>query len=150
MGILDNLLEDDLSTINDLPTYEVPPKGFYKLRVKAVEDKMITLKDGAQAPVIQIDYIALEALELSDPTEEAKFKPNMEFGESYFFHNDPEKTKSALKTTFAEVSVRFGCKTLKEMLEKLEGLEVFATVNQRKDKNDAEKVYAQIRNVTVA
>ena len=150
MGILDSLLEQDLDKIADLPTYEVPPKGLYRLLVKQVEEKMVTIKDGAQAPVIQIDYIALEALELADPTESEKFKPNMEFGESYFFHNDPEKTKSALKTTFGEVSVAFGCKTLKDTMEKLVGLEIFATVNQRKDKNDPEKVYAQIRNVKVA
>jgi len=151
MGLLDTLLEEDLTTIADLPTYEVPPNGFYKLLIKGVEEKMVTLKDGkGDAPTININYVVKEAVEVSDPSESDKVKPDMEFGEGYMFFNNPEMTKSALKTTFADVAVRFGCKTLKDILEKLPGLEIYALVKQRKDKNDPDKVYAQIRNVKVA
>src|SRR4249919_1396204 len=93
MGLLDSLLEQDLTEIADLPTYEVPPAGFYKLRVKSVEEKMVTLRDGkGEAPTININYEVLEALELADPSEAEKVKENMEFGEGYMFFQDPEKT----------------------------------------------------------
>src|SRR4051812_47166929 len=102
MGMLESLLSTNLSDIADLPTYSVPPVGVYRLQIKKIEEKEIDLSKGGKAPVIQFDYVAKEAMELNDETQRAEFVPDMEFGESYFFHNDPQKTLSAMKATFDE------------------------------------------------
>lgn len=150
MSLLDTLLDQDLSEIADLPTFEIPPKGFYRLLVSKVEEKTVDLSGGkGKAPVIQFDYQVVEPLELEDESERELVKVGQNFSESYFFHNDPEKTKQAIKTTFKAVGESLGCKTLKELVEKLQGCEIAATVNHRKDKNDSEKIYAQIRNAQI-
>lgn len=151
MGLLDGLLDQNLSEIDDLPTYEVPPNGFYRLLVKSVEEKTVNTKNGEEA-ILDIKYIVKEALELSDPTQADQVKENQEFNESYFFRNNAEMTTSALKTTFAEVALHFGYKKLSETLGNLKGLELFATVKRRIDSKDPEnvKTYAQVKGAKVA
>lgn len=152
-SLLDGLLDQNLNTIADLPTYAVPPNGFYKLLVKKVEKKKITTKNGEEE-ILDIQYVVKEALELSDPAaEEArpaaeKVKEGQEFNESFFFRNKPEMTLSALKTNFADVAATFNCQTLRETLDKLEGLEIAAQLKQRVDK-ESDRVFAQLRNIKV-
>jgi len=151
MSLFDAMLDQDLTEIADLPTYEVPPKGIYKLLVFKVEQKEVEVqnkdKQKIQAPVIQFDWKVVEPLELVNPEEAESIKPDTQFSESYFFHNDPEKTKAALKDSFKEVASSLGIKNLKQLVEQLQGLEVIGNVKHRVDKNDKEKIYAQVRDI---
>lgn len=155
-GILDNLLDQDLDAIADLPSYEIPPDGFYKLLITKAEQKTVTIKDNKEAAVLDIGYKVMEVVELSDPTQRSLVEnedgslKNIEFNETYFFHNDPEKTKSAIKGVFQEVGTALGLKNLGAVVAALPSLEVYATLKHREDKNDKDKVYAKISNVKVA
>ena len=162
MGILDGILDQNLTEIADLPTYEIPPAGAYKFLVKSCEEKPgVEMKKGDTADVLSINYVVQEVVELADPLlADSLIDPvsgelkKIEFNESYFFRAaDPkslEMTKSALKATFAEVAEAWKLKTLKELIDRLPGAEIYCILKHRKDKNDETKVYAQVRNAKLA
>jgi hypothetical protein len=158
MGILDSLLDQNVADIEDLPSYKVPPPGFYKLLIKQAEQKVVKISGDREAPCLNMGYKILEVMELKqgvDPKEinrDEAGQPNQEFNETYFFipGQEHEKTVQAIKTAFKEVAEKLGLTTMKALVESLEGLEVYAVVENRKDKDDKERLYAKVTNVKLA
>lgn len=150
MGMMETLLDQDISTIADLPTFNPPPKGAYKLLIKKVEaDRMIEIEK-VEYPAVSVQYSILQIVELANPEDASKVKVTDEFNETFLFMKDTEKTKSAIKTCFKGVGEKLGITNLMAIINKLEGMEVYALVTQRKDKKDPDRVYANVSNVTPA
>jgi len=152
MGILDELLSQNLNEIDDLPTYEAPPNGTYRLSIVKCEEKMVDTQKQKNVPVLDIGYKITEVLELTNEEEREEVKENHEFNESYFFLDDKKKTMEAIATTFREVAIGLGIgnQPLNALVPMLKDLSIFATVKRRKDKNDDTKTYAQVRNARLA
>lgn len=157
-GILDNLLDQNISDIDDLPSYKVPPAGFYKLEITKAEQKEVKISGDRVAPTLQMEYKILEVVDLKDQSQATEInrdeggQPNQVFNEAYFFipGQDTSKTVAAIKTAFKEVASGLGFTTMSELVNGLNGLTIFATVEHRKDKDDKEKVYARVGNVKLA
>jgi len=137
---LSGLLDESLDSIPDAPSYVIPPKGFYKLRVTA------DAKDIADKPAIQLTYEILDTLELVEATDTPVANGGI-FNESFFM--DKPEGKSYLKRTLEGVSAHFGCTTLLQAVEKCQGLEIGGTVKHRNNKNDKDKPYCSVENITV-
>lgn len=150
MGILDGILGVELTEIADLPTYEIPPEGVFRFLVKEVTEKTVTLsKTQEECPALDFKYEVIEAIELTDPSQMELVKPGQQFNETYFFRADKsslEMTKSALKATFGEVAKAMGETNLMGCIGKLQGMEILGVLKHRKDKQDKEKFYAQVRD----
>jgi hypothetical protein len=147
--LLGSLLDQDLSEIAELPTYEIPPKGYYRLHIAKVEQKTADIKDSVAVPLIQVDYQVVECLELADETQREDVKPNQIFSETFFFYQDVEMTKKAIRTVYKDIGEKLKCKTLANLVESLQGLTVCAQVGHRKDKNDKDKFYAKLTNLVL-
>lgn len=153
-GILDNLLDQDIADIADLPSYDVPPNGLYRLQGTKADEKQVKLANGTEAPVLDVGYKILEVVELSDPTQASALKVDektgnilQEFNETYFFHNDPKRTMEAVKDAFKEAMTASGTTNVgKFFKENFVGGEFFAVVKRRHDK-EKDRDFARVSNV---
>jgi len=139
---IDDLMDSSIDDLKDLPPFIVPPVGHYKLQVslakKVVNDN----------PCIEASFVLLETLELKNPAEtpaeigtkfSSLFQLNNEFGQGAF---------KALVTPIAAGLGLQGSK-VSVLVEKIQNITIGASLKQRKDKNDADKVYAQVLNPEV-
>lgn len=144
---LAGLLAANLDDVADLPSFAVPPAGYYKLAlticVKKINDK----------DAVEFDYTVMEVLELADPS---KTPPTLgdKFNESFQITNEIGlgKFKAAatpimdalVTTSFADI-----------LGNQVQGMEVFATLKRRVHKDDKQlpeadqRVYAEVSNLTV-
>jgi hypothetical protein len=150
-SMLDSLLDANLADIADLPEYaDFIPTGFYKLKIETVERKSVEITDKeskqkVQAPVLQLVYSVQETLELEDQSVE-KIKPNTRFNISYFFNKDPQKSLEVIKANFKNIAEQLGITNVAELIGKLQGLEVGATVKSKKAKDKEDTYYIQVSN----
>ena len=139
---LNALMAASLDDIADLPSFEVPPAGYYKLAL-SIATKKINEKDA-----IEFNFVVLETMELADPdgtTSAAgtKFSTAFQIGNPVGLG----KFKEAAKPLMASL----GTASYADIISgQVQGMEVFAVLKQRADKNDPSKVYADVRNITVA
>lgn len=136
-----SILSADLSDIADLAGFSVPNNGYYKLSVAA------TQKEINSKSAIVLDYEVVEVMEMADPTAAPPVIGD-KFGESFFIDN--EIGVSFLKKALAPYSAALGTGNVGSLLEQMQGLQIFATVKRRADKNDATKFYATVSGATLA
>lgn len=142
MKSIEDLMDLSLDDLKDLPPFEVPPVGHYKLRLslawKEVNDKQC----------IEAQFEVVETLELTDTSAQpcaagtkfsTLFQLANEFGQGAF--------KELVKPLMEGLGL--GGKKVSEIVKEVQNVEIAATVKHRKDKNDKEKVYANVVNVTL-
>lgn len=136
-----SLLNTDLADLVDLPDFKVPNNGYYKLSLEC------EVKEVNGADAVTVYYTVLETLELADPAAEPA-KVGDQFSDLFSLGNEFGVGK--LKKFLQPFSVAFGTSNIGALIEQLQGVQVFATVRQRKDKKDETKVYAIVEGITVA
>ena len=132
------MLDDNLDDIPDLPVFGVPPKGSYKVMFKGLEPKSVNNK-----ACQEVQVTIMETRELTDP-EAVPPAAGMEVSELVWFHNDPVKAKGVLKLKFQAIADELHENNLKLLVEKAKGMELYAFIDVRKDKEDKEKLYPSI------
>lgn len=137
-AMMSALLDDNLDDIPDLPDFGVPPKGAYRLRVDGFPYKTVNEK-----LCVEVQVVVLETRELADPNAIPP-KVGMQVTELVWFHNDPVKAKGVLKKKLEAVGEEIGEGNLSKLMERATGMELFGTIDHRKDKEDKDKVYANI------
>ena len=139
---LAGLLAANLDDVADLPSFEVPPAGYYKLALD-IEVKKINDKDA-----VVFKYTVLETLELADATQ-TPCEVGTKFDTAFMITNEIGLGK--FKEAAKPVMEALGTTQFAEILgNQVRGMEVFATLKTRKDKNDPDKVYASVSNITPA
>ena len=139
---LDALLSASLDDIADLPSFEVPAPGHYKLGV-TISIKKINEKDA-----VEFGYEVLEVMELADsagipPIIGTKFSTAYQIGHPIGL--------GKFKEAAAPIMEALGTTSYAEVLNgQVAGMQVYATVKRRADKDDPEKFYANVVKVTVA
>lgn len=139
---IEDLMDASIDDLKDLPPFIVPPVGHYKLGMslsrKVVNDK----------PCIQAEYVVKETLELKN-SQEAPAEVGTKF--SQLFTMDNEFGQGAFKALVAPLVAGLGLqgKKIAEIIAAVQNVDVHATVKQRKDKDDKDKVYANVQNVEV-
>lgn len=136
----EDLLNANLDDLADMDGFGPPPDGAYKLSLSIQQKKI------SDAHAVEFNYSVLEALELADPTAEMP-KVGKKFSEAYRLNN--EFGVGAMKAAIKPIAAGLGLSNLGEIIEQAQGLEVFATVGHRVDKNDATKSYARVSNITL-
>lgn len=133
---MDELLDNDLDSFADMPEFVTPPAGVYTLNIVKMEAKTINDK-----PVMQINFKVLETAELTNAGD-TPVDAGTPFNVSYFLNSD--FGQGALKKVTANIKEALGVRTTRELMEACQGMEVSAVLSNRKDKNDATKVYVQV------
>lgn len=138
MGLLSKSIDD----IEDLPGFEVPVPGMYSLKfstsVKVVNDK----------DCVEASFEVIECLEQNDPETEPT-KAGTKF--SMLFQLGNEIAEGKLKEIVVPVAAHFGEKDMAKLVtETCKDLIITAKVKRRADKNDKDKFYADVSQVTIA
>lgn len=138
LGLLDKSIDD----IDDLPGFEVPVNGIYTLKVNTAV-KVVNAKD-----CIESSFEVIECIEQNDPAETAT-KPGTKF--SMLAHIDNDIAMGKFKEMIAPIAVHFGERNLLKLVTDVcRDVIVVAKVKRRADKQDADKFYADVSNVTIA
>lgn len=136
------LLDKSIDDIDDLPGFEVPVPGMYTLKFWT-ELKVVNDKD-----CVSCNFETIECLEQND-AEEPPTKSGTKFNTLHQVENDIAMGK--LKELLVPVSQHFGVSNVATLVTETckEPLIVVAKVKRRKDKNDADKFYADVSGLQV-
>jgi hypothetical protein len=138
LGLLDKSIDD----IEDLPGFEVPVNGVYTLKfstaIKVVKDK----------DCVEANFEVIECQEQNDP-EATPTKAGTKF--SMLFQLENEIAQGKMKELVMPIAAHFGERNMGKLItETCKDLIINAKVTRRADKEDKEKFYANVTNVTVA
>lgn len=139
---LDLLFAASLDDIADLASYETPPKGSYILTVTT------DVKEINKKAAIEAAFTVVETVEL-DNAEDKACAVGTKFFVAFMLGNPVSEGK--LKQFLAPFAAHFGTTNVGELVrDTIKDVTVAAIMKHRKDKDDPEKLYADLRNVTVA
>lgn len=140
---IDQLLDSTLDDLADLPEFKTFPAGAYNGMVK------LSVKKMGDNTGVEFHFTNQEVVELSDPTAEAPaagattsvgFLLNNEYGQGAL--------KKVLESMKAGLNLPEGTSN-REIIVLCQDINCMAVFGVRADKNDATKVYQQLKNVTV-
>jgi len=140
MSELDNLLDTTLDDIEDLPSFTPFPAGAHRV-LASFEQKEIN-----SHPAIELNLKMVEVVELAEPTAtppvpgdtaNTMFLLDNEFGLGNF---------KKCATPFGEA---LGFSTMREIVEGVKEVECIVMTSVRKDKNDPDKLYLNVKEIAV-
>lgn len=143
---IEDLMDSSLDALKDLPGFEVPPKGHYKLRVslerKAVNDH----------PSIEAKCEVVETLELANKSETA-VENGTKFGQLFMMDN--EWGQGGFKGFAVPIGKALGFETVGAVVQGVQNVLIAATIGHRYHKEDRSKpvgerrTYADLQNIEV-
>jgi hypothetical protein len=136
---IEDLMDATVDDLADMPAFIIPPKGHYKLRT-TLERKMVN-----EHPSVEASFVVLETLELENKTE-APVENGTKF--SQLFMMDNEFGQGAFKEFIPGIADGLGLKGKKmsEVIVAVKDIQIAATLKHKKDKEDKEKIYANVVN----
>ena len=141
LDAMDNLLDATLDDLEDLPEFTPFKPGAHKVTasfdVKEINDKQ----------AVELAFTLVETLELSDPQQE-KDAPGHTSSTMFLLEN--EYGRGNLKKCAAPFGVALGFSTIREIVEGVKDVECLILTTVRKDKNDPDKVYLNVKEIQVA
>lgn len=137
-----SLLDKNLSDIEDLPGFDVPPNGSYTLLANASTKKI------NKELYVVIDLAVVDTLQLADEQNSKPPLQGTQFGVIFNLAN--EYGLNNLKKTLTPIGEHFGTDNLRTLVtEKIQNLMLSATVVGRAATKDASKIYATLKNISV-
>lgn len=146
---VEQLMDASLDDLKDLPGFEVPPKGHYKLQI-SLEQKVVN-----DHPSIEAKCTVLETLELASANDK-KVEDGTKFGQLFMMDN--EWGQGGFKGFAMQIAVGLGLNPkakISEVAAQIQDLKIAATINHRYHREDRNKpiadrrTYADLINVTV-
>lgn len=140
---IDSLLDSTLDSLADLPEFKIFPAGAYNGTVRLAVKKM------GENMGVEVTFTNAEVMELSDPASEA---PAAGATTSVGFMLNNEYGQGAFKKVIVSLKEGLGlpeATTNREVMELAADTGVMAVFGVRADKNDATKLYQQLKSVTV-
>jgi hypothetical protein len=139
---IEDLMDASIDDLQDLPPFEIPPVGHYKLNL-SLTNKVVNDK-----PCIEAGFVVIETLELKDPGA-APAEAGTKF--SQLFTMDNEFGQGGFKLFIKPIIDGLGLqgKRVSEILAAVQNVAIAATVKHRQDKKDKTKIYANVVNPEV-
>lgn len=136
---IEDLMDSSIDDLADLPPFEVPPKGHYKLSVslsrKTINDK----------PTIEASFTVLETLELASQNDK-QVENGTKFSQLFMMDNEFGQGGFKLFIQPIAAGLNLGGKKMSEVIAAVQNVQLAGTIKHRKDKNDPEKIYASVNN----
>lgn len=143
MDLISGMSIDD---IDDLPGFEAPVPGMYSLKF-STSTKVVKMKAG-DTDCVEANFEVIECLEQNDPAQEPT-KAGTKF--SVLFQMGQEVAMGKLKELLMPIAKHFNESNIGVLItETCKDLIITAKVARRADKEDKEKFYPVVTNVTVA
>lgn len=143
---IESLMDMSIGDLKDLPGFEVPPKGHYKLNV-SLERKKVNDKDGIEAKCT-----VLETLELAN-TADTAVADGTKFGQLFFMDN--EWGQGGFKGFALPIATALGFTSVRAAVDGIQNVTIAATLGHRYHKEDKAKpigdrrTYADLKNIEV-
>ncbi len=142
MSDIDNLLDATLDDLEDLPEFKPFPAGAHRilatLSLKKINDKQ----------AVELDMKAIETAELVNDSDEPVKEGD---STSVAFMLDNEFGRGNLKKVTTPLAAGLGMEgaTLRDIIEAVTDAECVVVTAIRKDKNDPDKQYTNIKAIEV-
>lgn len=145
---IEDLMDVSIDDLKDLPGFEVPPKGHYKLQV-SLEQKVVNDHNSVEAKLT-----VLETLELGN-TNETPVENGTKFGQLFMMDN--EWGQGGFKGFALPIAAGLGMvkPTIRQVIEKIQNVTIHATIQHRYHKEDKalpvaeRRTFADLKNVEV-
>lgn len=139
---INDLFSASLDDLADLPAFETPPAGSYLLRAN------MAVKEVNSKQCVEASFEVLETIELADPANSTAVVPGTKF--STLFMLDNEFGVGNLKKFLTPFQQHFGAANIGALVEEIKDVDIACLVKNRKDKNDPDKVYGSVTNITIS
>ena len=136
---IESLLDTQIADIPLPADFVTPPPGYYRLGITKVEQKTVGAND---LDGVGISYTVLETMELSKKDDTPVADESL-FSTFHAVGFGLAALAKECKAVYGEEQI-----TLRELVERLEGMEVYAVIKNRSDKNDKEKKYCSVHQIT--
>lgn len=138
---LDALLDKNLSEIDDLPSFVVPPKGTYIFLVSGGRKRINDI------PYVTFDLEVVSTIKLQNDGD----KPPAEGDKTgVMFNLDNEFGEGNMKAFLAPFAAHFGTDNVKELVKHhIQNVRISATLDHQVDKKDKTKIYARPKNIVI-
>lgn len=143
MNDLDNLLDATLDDLEDLPEFKPFPAGAHRVTA-SFEQKEINNK-----PAIELSFKLIETIELADPNTPEEEQCKEEDTANTMFLLDNEYGRGNLKKCAAPFGEAMSLSSLRDIIEQVKDVECVVITGLRKDKNDPDKKYLQVKELQV-
>lgn len=143
---IESLMDASIDDLKDLPGFEVPPKGHYKLQV-SLEKKVV-----ADHQSVEAKCTVLETLELAQASD-TPVENGTKFGQLFMMDN--EWGQGGFKGFVLPIAGILGFKTVGAAIEGIQNITIAATLGHRYHKEDRNKpigerrTYADLKNIEV-
>lgn len=138
----ESLLDVVLDELEDLPSYDPFAPGVYVCTLG------LEIKSLGEAPKtrvgVEVTLTHKETQELANPASES---PKAGDKCSTFYDMGNQYGAGAFKQVSADIKKTVGAVTVRDIVEKANGLDVLAVVDVRTDKTDADKKYLKIKTL---
>lgn len=139
---LDSLFAASLDDIADLASFETPPKGAY------IGSVTTSTKEINGKPAVEAEFVVVETVELKDAADKA-VASGTKFSTAFILGNAVSEGK--LKQFLAPFAAHFGSNNIGQLVrDEIKDVTISFTLKHRKDKEDKEKFYPDVGNITVA
>ena len=136
-----SLLAKSIDDIDDLPGFEVPSNGMYSLKFNTA------IKEINNKEAVEASFEVIECIEKNDAAD-PDTKPGTKFSTLFFLGNEVAEGK--MKELVMPVANHFGVRDMEELItQTCKDLIVVAKVKRRADKEDKERFYADVSNLTI-
>jgi hypothetical protein len=140
ISMLDSLLDSTLDDLADLPEFKNYPIGAHTV-LASFSTKMI-----GEHPAIELSFKYVDVVELQDKNDVPPVAGDT-CSVAYFMDNEMGCGK--FKQAAAPFAVALGFTTNREIVEGVKDIECVILTGLRKDKNDKEKFYMDVKEIQV-
>jgi len=141
MSDIDSLLDSTLDDLEDLPEFKPFPPGAHQVSI-SLELKKINDKDA-----VEMTLKGIATLELVEPTKDEPIKEGDETSIVFFLDN--EFARGNMKKLLTPIGEALGNSKIRDVIEQTKGLECLAITSLRKNKDDADKPYMNVKEIRV-
>jgi hypothetical protein len=143
-----SLLDRSIDDIEDLPGFGAPVAGTYTLSCTVVT-KVVPMK-GKDTSCVEAAFEVIECLEKNDPSDEENTPAGTKF--SMLFQLENPTALAKMKEFLTPLAVHFGERNLGVLITEhlKEPVIISAVCKRRADKQDADKFYPVVSQVSVA
>ena len=138
---IDDLLDATLDDLEDLPEFKPFPVGAHKVLIT------LELKEIVNKQAVELNMVAIETLELAHQAQDEPLKQGDSTSLAFFMDN--EFGRGALKKVSIPLAEALGTNTIRELIEACKYVECLVVTSLRKDKNDPDKFYTNIKELSV-
>ena len=141
MNDISNLLDATLDDIADLPEFKAFPKGVHEVLCT------FNIKEINKKEAVELQMVAVSTIELSEPTVDTPLEPNDTTG--VLFMLDNEYGAGNFKRIAAIFGEALNTRNIRDIVEQVTDVSCIVMTGLRKDKNDKDKVYTEVKELNV-